>query len=272
MAKLVSKSMSSREDVYDISVNEDHCFYANNILVHNCGEIALTVLGGFCVIADVVPFHADSLEEAEDAFRAATRALIRVNTMNSIYGKEVARTNRIGVGMTGIHEFAWKFFGLGFRDLLDEEKSKHFWMTLARFNRAVRQEAELYCKKHNLTVPHTMTTIKPAGCMDSSTVIRTDKGNLSLAEIFTQNGYDLDNYVGMSGVWLDLKESISVYDKDNNLKPVTQLYVNGKQQTMRVEFEDGLSVDVTPNHMFLTKEKGWVRADELDGSEDIVNW
>lgn len=272
MAKLVSRNIISNEDVYDICVQEDQCFYANNILVHNCGEIALTVLGGFCVIADVVPFHADTLEEAEDAFRVATRALIRVNTMDSIYGKEVKRTNRIGVGMTGVHEFAWKFFRLGFRDLLDEEKSKPFWMTLARFNRAVREEAEHYCKKHGLTLPHTMTTNKPAGCMDPSTVIRTDKGNLSLAEIVTRNGYNLDDYAGMSDVWLDLEDPISVYDKDNNLKPVTQLYVNGKQQTMRVEFEDGLVVDVTPNHMFLTKEKGWVRADEIDGSEDIVGW
>ena len=31
------------------------------------GEIALNVLGGFCVIADVVPYHADTLEEAEEA-------------------------------------------------------------------------------------------------------------------------------------------------------------------------------------------------------------
>jgi intein/homing endonuclease len=95
---------------------------------------------------------------------------------------------------------------------------------------------------------------------------------MSLGDIFKLNGYDLEQYVNQTGVWLDLVEPISVYDRDNNLKPVTQLYVNGKQQTMRVEFEDGLVVDVTPNHMFLTKEKGWVRADELDGSEDIVGW
>ncbi|NJO64677.1 MAG: hypothetical protein HC836_43025 [Richelia sp. RM2_1_2] len=55
-------------------------------------------------------------------------------------------------------------------------------------------------------------------------------------------------------------------------KPVTQLYVDSKQQTMRIEFEDVLVVDVTPNHMFSTKEKGWVRADELNSSEDIVGW
>lgn len=133
------------------------------MITNPCGEIALHQLGGYCTIADVVPFHADSLDEAEEAFRATTRALIRVNTMNCLYAKEVKRTNRIGVGITGIHEFAWKFFGFGFRDLIDEEKSKSFWETIKRFSDAVVDEATKYSKKLGVNVPHTMTTIKPAG-------------------------------------------------------------------------------------------------------------
>lgn len=134
-----------------------------HMIVNPCGEIALNILGGYCVIADVVPYHAETLDDAEEAFRVATRALIRTNLMDSLYNNEVVRTNRIGVGMTGVHEFAWKFFGYGFRDLIDEEKSKDFWETLNRFNAAVRDEAEVYSKKIGATVPHTMTTIKPAG-------------------------------------------------------------------------------------------------------------
>jgi adenosylcobalamin-dependent ribonucleoside-triphosphate reductase len=155
-------------------VNEDTQLYLAKIarkarnkqytqITNPCGEISLTTVGGFCVIADIVPFHADTLDEAEDGFRIATRALIRVNLMDSIYNKEVKRTNRIGVGMTGVHEFAWKFFKLGFRDLLDEQKSKNFWLTLARFNRAVHDEAVKYSKELGVSVPHTMTTQKPSG-------------------------------------------------------------------------------------------------------------
>jgi adenosylcobalamin-dependent ribonucleoside-triphosphate reductase len=156
-------------------------------IVNPCGEIPLSLLGGFCVIADVVPFHADSLEEAEEAFRVATRALIRVNTMPSIFPKEVARTNRIGVGMTGVHEFAWKFFQVGFRDLInpdcstwrDERKEEEiglgriderprvraaaFWETLARFHNVVEDEAEAYSAKLGLPTPHTAFTVKPSG-------------------------------------------------------------------------------------------------------------
>jgi hypothetical protein len=83
--------------------------------------------------------------------------------MNSIYSKEVERTNRIGVGITGIHEFAWKFFGFGFKDLIDEEKSKEFWLTLRQFNQIVHDESIRYSKELGVTVPHTQTTVKPSG-------------------------------------------------------------------------------------------------------------
>lgn len=128
-----------------------------------CGEISLNLLGGYCVIADVVPYHAPTIDDAEEAFRAAVRALMRVNTMDCLYTREVKRTNRIGVGMTGIHEFAWNQFGYAFRDLIDEEKSQDFWQTIARFKRAVVDESKKYAKKIGAAVPHTNTTIKPSG-------------------------------------------------------------------------------------------------------------
>lgn len=132
-------------------------------ITNPCGEISLNLLGGYCVIADVVPYHATSDEDAVDAFKTATKALIRVNQMDSMYKKEVERTNRIGVGITGLHEWAFKRFGFGFRDMIDEEKSKEMWLLLSRFKRAVTDEAKRYSALLNVTPPHTDTTIKPAG-------------------------------------------------------------------------------------------------------------
>ena len=128
-----------------------------------CGEISLNMLGGYCVIGDVVPYFAPTIDDAEEAFRTVTRALIRVNKMDCLYNREVKRTNRIGVGMTGIHEFGWNMFGYSFRDLIDEAKSQDFWDTIARFKRAVVEEAESYSKKLGVHIPHTNTTIKPSG-------------------------------------------------------------------------------------------------------------
>ncbi len=133
------------------------------MIVNPCGEITLNRLGAYCTIGDAVPFFSDTVEEAEESVRLITRALIRTNLMDCAYRKEVNRTNRIGVSMTGIHEFAWKFFKFGFRDLVDEEKSKEFWLTLARLSRAVKQEAHDYATELGVAVPHTDTTIKPAG-------------------------------------------------------------------------------------------------------------
>jgi hypothetical protein len=154
---------------------------AFKVITNPCGEIVLGALGGYCVIADVVPYHAGSYlpepsnceqlfardlawdADAEDAFRVATRALIRTNLMDSMYSKEVKRTNRIGVGITGLHEYAWTRFGFGFRDLIDEVKTKDFWLMLSRFKRAVQAEAKAYSAVLGVVCPHTDTTMKPAG-------------------------------------------------------------------------------------------------------------
>lgn len=132
-------------------------------ITNPCGEITLNLLGGYCVIADVVPYHAANDEDALDAFKTATKALMRVNLMDSMYKKEVERTNRIGVGITGLHEWAYARFGYGFKDMIDEEKSKDMWLLLSRFKRGVVEEAKAYAKVLRVNVPHTDTTIKPAG-------------------------------------------------------------------------------------------------------------
>ena len=145
-------------------------------IVNPCGEIVLFMLGGFCVISDVVPFHAANDDDAEDAFRVSARALMRVNTMDSIYRRETARTNRIGVGITGLHEYMWDRFGLGFRDAIAEgteeiapglmgptEDALPFWNMLKRFSDAVDDEVHAYALKLGVNVPHTWVTMKPAG-------------------------------------------------------------------------------------------------------------
>lgn len=134
------------------------------MIVNPCGEITIAIWGAFCTIADVCFYFCDSLEQCEETVRAAVRFLIRVNSLNSVYNPEVKRTNRIGVGLTGIHEAAWKFFGLSFHDLLDEHgKAKEFWAFIARMKRAVRDEAVSYSKKRGVVCPHTDTTVKPSG-------------------------------------------------------------------------------------------------------------
>lgn len=160
-----SKKLKLSSDTIELTKQLAHvaCDRQYQQITNPCGEISLNLLGGYCVIADVVPYHAESDEDAIDAFKTATRALMRVNLMDSMYKKEVARTNRIGVGITGFHEWAFKRFGFGFKDIIDENKSKEMWLLVSKFKRAVSEEAKKYAQVLKVNIPHTDTTIKPAG-------------------------------------------------------------------------------------------------------------
>ncbi|MBW6401839.1 recombinase [Roseomonas sp. HJA6] len=147
-----------------------------------CGEITLHVTGGYCVIADFAPLlacpndltamvpgevpediAADWDARAEDSVRLGVRFLMRANLMDALYADEVRRTNRMGIGPTGLHEWAWMRWGFGFEDLLDKERSAPFWETLAHLSEAAKQEGIAYAAELGLPAPFTITTVKPAG-------------------------------------------------------------------------------------------------------------
>ena len=159
-----SKIFLGEHEVFEITVdNDEHVYITGGVVASNCGEITLNLLGGYCVIADVVPYHAQNDDDACDSFATATKSLMRVNLMDSMYKKEVSRTNRIGVGITGFHEWAWNRFGYGWKDIVSESVSIDMWLTLSKFKRTVVKTATEYSAVLGTTIPHTDTTIKPAG-------------------------------------------------------------------------------------------------------------
>lgn len=151
-----------------------------------CGEIPLAVYGAYCNIGDLCLAYAGSLEETLVAAARLAEALVRVNTMDFMYQAEVQRTNRIGVSLTGIHEFAWRHFGLSFPDLVkysveqiqdysklaqDEPYSfdgKHmqvtrFWLFIDKLRQQVEEAANKMSERLGLPHPSTYTCIKPSG-------------------------------------------------------------------------------------------------------------
>jgi hypothetical protein len=152
------------------------------VTTNPCGEIALHVTGGYCVIADFAPLLAcpvplDAMmpgapadevaalwdARVEDSVRLGVRFLMRANGMDALYAEEVARTNRMGIGPTGLHEYAWLRFGLDFNDLLDQAKSAPFWAMMARLSDAAKAEGRRYADVLGRVHPVTVTTVKPAG-------------------------------------------------------------------------------------------------------------
>ncbi len=152
------------------------------VTTNPCGEVVLHVTGGYCVISDFAPLLACPVPlegltpgavpedvarawdaRVEDAVRLGVRFLIRVNRMDALYAAEVARTDRIGIGPTGLHEWAWARFGLAFRELIDEARSRPFWDMLARLSATAKEEATAYAASLGMAPPVTVTTVKPAG-------------------------------------------------------------------------------------------------------------
>ncbi len=152
------------------------------VTTNPCGEVALHVTGGYCVIGDFAPLLACPVPFADlvpgemalplagawdarvaESVRLGVRFLLRTNRMNALYGTEVRRTNRIGIGPTGLHEWAWMRFGLGFRDLLDEERGAPFWEMLGGLSAAAKAEALSHAEELGTAPPMTVTTVKPAG-------------------------------------------------------------------------------------------------------------
>jgi len=108
------------------------------------------------------------LAEAWDARVAAAiqlgvRFLIRINRMRGIYDAEIRASNRIGIGLTGIFEWAWLRFGLGFKALIAPGGGQDFWRLLARLSASAKREADDYARALGMAMPATVTTIKPAG-------------------------------------------------------------------------------------------------------------
>lgn len=151
------------EDVYDCTVPGFGEFGGNGLRVHNCGEIVLAIWGGYCTIGDICMANITDLDQGVEAGRLMARFLMRTNTMNFMYEYEVGRTNRIGVGLTGIFEFAYRHFGFTFFDLIDETVSAPFWDYITRVREAVESSAREYADVLSVRIPHTKTTCKPSG-------------------------------------------------------------------------------------------------------------
>lgn len=164
-ARVEALVLDGVEDVFDCTVATVHEFDANGLAVHNCGEIPLLVTGGYCCLGSFSPYFCDSFAEVLEAARLTARALVRANTMDFLYSKEVARTNRIGLTMVGLHEWAWKVFGLSFRELLIEKlpQAQRFWRSVAKIREVVLADVDAYCDANGWTRPHTVFTMQPAG-------------------------------------------------------------------------------------------------------------
>ena len=93
---------------------------------------------------------------------------------------------------------------------------------------------------------------------------------MTIKEIFEHMGYDIQNY--NQGDWLEPTKDLLVYDENDELKPITKLFVNGFAETYEVSDENGNTYEFTAEHNVKVTGKGWVRVDELSEGDDVVKF
>ena len=101
-----------KEDVWDITVFDNtHCFYTENCITGNCGEIILES-GELCNLGNVYPAHHDSLEEFLDTLKYIylyCKTVTLVPTHNQKTNSIIMRNRRIGVSLAGVQQAINKF-------------------------------------------------------------------------------------------------------------------------------------------------------------------
>jgi ribonucleoside-diphosphate reductase alpha chain len=99
--------LETTEDVYDITVEDNHNFFADGICVHNCVEIALRPFQ-FCNLTEVNVSDVESQEDLNERVRAASfigtlqAGYTDFHYLRPIWKETTEKDALIGVSMTGV--------------------------------------------------------------------------------------------------------------------------------------------------------------------------
>ena len=140
----------ANEDVYDITVTDNHNFFANGLLVHNCAEQSLANFET-CCLAEIYLPNVESYEEFVDLLTL----LYRINKHSlalKCHHKETEKivndNMRMGIGVTGYLQAS------------DKQKK---WLKPAY--EYLRQYDVEYSAQHKFPVSVKLTTCKPSGTL-----------------------------------------------------------------------------------------------------------
>jgi hypothetical protein len=254
---IVIEKLKYTEDVYDLTVERNHNFYANDILVHNCAEQGLAS-NETCCLAEIFLPNISSKEELIDI----CTLLYRVNKHSLALPchqhtteKIVHENMRMGIGITGLMEST------------EEQKS---WLSDTYV--ALREYDNQYSNSHGFPRSVKLTTCKPSGCTSLDTSIKIGSSFKTMREIFAENGYSQETLMALADrTWLEVKTSLHVMDESNQAQPITKLFLNGPEEVYAIEFEDGTIFNFTGNHKLKTTT-GWKQVMDLTIQDEIISY
>jgi ribonucleoside-diphosphate reductase alpha chain len=119
-----------------------------------------------------------------------------------------------------------------------------------------------------------LLTVAPTGCLSETTIIKTDRGDISLGDIFLINNIDINNLKGLNNIWIELKEDINVFNINGEKNKITKLYWNGFDETKIIKYSNNDEIESTLEHKFLVKinknEAVWKKTKELKIGDKII--
>lgn len=156
--------------MYDIKTESNHNFFANDILVHNCGEAILRDTGGVCNLTEVMIRPDDSLKDIENKIEMATiMGTFQATLTNFRYLRKIWKNNAeeealLGVSLTGIMDN--KFFS----NMASKKEFKE-WSTdydnlndiLNYLRKYIKKINKEYSEKLGINKAGQTTLIKPSG-------------------------------------------------------------------------------------------------------------
>jgi hypothetical protein len=239
--------------------------------VHNCGEQSLesTPDGGgeMCCLVETFPHRHESKEDFLRTLKFAYMYAKIVTLGNTHWvgtNRIQLRNRRIGTSVTGLTQFiatrginALRDWLRGGYDCIQEwDRIYSDWLAIPRSIKT--------------------TSIKPSGCLAPNTAVRASidgrTRDITLAEIFEHNGYQLSDFPSAKDLWLQPTHTIQVFDENNELSTITNLYINGKAPMVEVSLSDGVVVQCTHEHKFKLTNGEWKHAVDLVDGDEITTY
>lgn len=96
-------------------------------------------------------------------------------------------------------------------------------------------------------------------CFAGNTKVLTEDGEKTIKQIVEEKK--------PIKVWSYNKE-----EEKYELKDVINFFDNGEKNTIKLILENGREIICTPDHLFLTKNRGWVKAIDIEEDDDLLDF
>lgn len=278
--KVKSITYKGKEDVYCLKENNRRTLIVEGVTARRCAEIGFSFYDQIKNKNESV-FSACNLCEInipscindkgifdEELFYDLCKAASIIGTLQAGYtnfpylGKQTEDIIKgealLGVSMTGL---------LGAKEILSPS-------ILRRGSEIVKFINKEVADRIGINQSARTTTVKPSGnsCLRFDSKIQTELGEMSLEEIFKYCSNDNNIISNMKeGEFLPIISELKVFDENNKLQPITNLYMNGYKDTTEITFEDGSTYYFTENHKLKTKE-GWKKVKDITEDDEIISF